>query len=584
MIVFDLETRGFTDEIILGGAFNGRKYTEFTTVKELLDFIVNKNTDLDEEIKIYSHNGGRFDNRILYRWFKEIGLKPYSFLNINGALLFQLEYKGVKMHFRDSFLLMDSSLASLSNAFRVKHRKNTEFDIKKWIATGCPITNDLKHYLKYDVLGLWEVMRKFQASVDVDIGLTMASTSFKDLLASDSGIGGSVEDVTTNYLKKEYEEDIRKAYRGGRSEVFIREAEDFYYYDVNSLYPYVMESREYPVGNYSKAAGKVAKKYFEIGKEGVSYARINAPENMHIPYLCIHINGKLCAPVGVFADWFTNFELRRAIELGYEVEVIEGYCYKSKAAIFKNFVEKHKDRKINARSPVEKYLAKKFLNTSYGKWGQTRTQTQLINDEEFYKAPAGVFVEQVADDLFSFKETSYKNRKINPIYAAYITAYARDVLYSGILSIGEENIIYCDTDSMMTKKPLDDSYIDDNLFGYWAREGKQKYQYGIFIAPKMYALLGYDYKVDRKLKGVPYSVVAGLSIQDYYNLLYTDKKIDVELTRVVGFMESLRRRDTRGKKSSISEITQTKTIKDTFDKREVMEDKINTKPLSINRQ
>lgn len=38
---------------------------------------------------------------------------------------------------------------------------------------------------------------------------------------------------------------IRRAYFGGRTYVFQPYGEDLYYYDVNSLYPYIM--KEYPM-------------------------------------------------------------------------------------------------------------------------------------------------------------------------------------------------------------------------------------------------------------------------------------------------------------------------------------------------
>jgi hypothetical protein len=579
-VVFDLETAGFSDKIILGGAYNGRDYIHFTRPIELLDFCIGEGL---QEVEVFAHNGGRFDNRILYRYlknYKDVRFKRY--MVINGGLIFDIEYQGCLISFKDSFLILDKSLSSLAKDFNVKHKKlNKEFDIQKWIGAGCLITDELKKYLRHDVLGLWEVLSKFESGLETELKLTMAGTAFNALLESEYQ-GEKIKDITKNYLKKEYEQDIRRAYRGGRTECFILEAQkDFYYYDVNSLYPSVMAKYDYPLGRYHKCSGRGAKLYFDINKEGVSLAKIKVPDGLIIPYLMVHIDKKMIGPGGAFEDWFTNFELREAKKLGYEVEILEGYYYEDSGTIFKKFVDHYKTAKEEAKNDGMRYLAKKFLNTSYGKWGQRREQTQILNVDDLYKVPDKIKDVEITEDLIIYKSERYTNRQINPVYAAYITAYARHELYKGMQAVGLENVVYCDTDSIMSYKKLPASMVDKSEFGKWSVEGAGQYQYGLFVAPKTYMILDTHYKITKKAKGIPYDKLKDISLEDFYKIHFQNKKVYINYKRIVGFLEKYKRIDTRNTEEQIFEIEVQKIIKDTYTKRAIHEDLIHTSPVIL---
>ena len=81
------------------------------------------------------------------------------------------------------------------------------------------------------------------------------------------------------------------------------------------------------------------------------------------------------------------------------------------------------------------------------------------------------------------KDSSYLPISL-PVSMA-ITAYARIRLYELKKVVGEENLLYSDTDSIFTTLPLPESYVGDEL-------GKVKLEYigeeGIFLAPKVYCI------------------------------------------------------------------------------------------------
>jgi hypothetical protein len=91
--------------------------------------------------------------------------------------------------------------------------------------------------------------------------------------------------------------------------------------------------------------------------------------------------------------------------------------------------------------------------------------------------------------------------------ASYITAKARANLVTLMYrALGCENVLYCDTDSIITYKQLDDRYTKpDGALGTMHLEGIIKE--ARFIAPKFYKVVYEDGKTHRKLKGVPSSVV-----------------------------------------------------------------------------
>ena len=51
----------------------------------------------------------------------------------------------------------------------------------------------------------------------------------------------------------------------------------------------------------------------------------------------------------------------------------------------------------------------------------------------------------------------------------------RIALYRMIEKIGYDNFVYCDTDSIISKVPFDNSEIDNAEYGKWKLEGQFKY-------------------------------------------------------------------------------------------------------------
>ncbi|GAJ13197.1 unnamed protein product, partial [marine sediment metagenome] len=165
----------------------------------------------------------------------------------------------------------------------------------------------------------------------------------------------------------------RSAYRGGRNECFqIGELPEQQYHllDINSQYPYVMKSFEYPTN--LKSTGKelsleqlraYLKTYSVIAE-----VLVDTPE----PCFAIKHSGKLLFPIGEFRATLTSAELRYGLFYGY-IKQVGNYALYEKGCIFEDYVKffygKRQEFSKNGNK-VYGYLCKLMLNSLYGKFGQ----------------------------------------------------------------------------------------------------------------------------------------------------------------------------------------------------------------------
>jgi hypothetical protein len=161
----------------------------------------------------------------------------------------------------------------------------------------------------------------------------------------------------------------------------------------------------------------------------------------------------------------------------YKIKVNKIDVYRA-SKIFKKYVDFWKEKKINAKNKTEKQFAKNMLNNLYGKFGQRFRDseifmlddlevgsTQVIEDGNFYDVDCfGFFA------LKTYIDKNDKSEYAFPAIAGSITSYARVELLKSIDMLGKENILYCDTDSIMTIKQLPLSFIHDKEFGKWKVE------------------------------------------------------------------------------------------------------------------
>jgi hypothetical protein len=235
--------------------------------------------------------------------------------------------------------------------------------------------------------------------------------------------------------KDTIKEKLRQAYRGGRCEALWRGTVfgRVRAYDVNSLYPYIMATREFPL-----VFGRLKhKSNINLDNEGV--AKVKIIQEAELPPLGVKRRVedgyvKLIFPAGTLVDWFTYPELRLLEDagIGKILRVYEAYETPYRGKIFTHFVET-----LYRKRREEKHLNdwyKLILNSPYGKFGEKVENVMYYIDDE---------------DLQRYTQTKFP-KHCNPLIAAYITAYARLRLWRLMKRVGFDKVLYCDTDSVFT--------------------------------------------------------------------------------------------------------------------------------------
>ena len=527
-------------------------------VSEFCEFLL-KNIKRYSQYRIYAHYGGGYDFQFLLEEFAKRNLKFNVLIQNSNIIYFSVEKGKRYLKFYDSFAILPVSLEDLTKSFKVEHEK-IALDRSRIYEIYKKDRQLVLKYIEHDVKGLYEVLQKFYQIIE-DLGgevkRTIASTAFR---------------ILRNYLERKQKippciKRFREAYYGGRVEVFIRYGRDLYYYDFNSLYPYVMAKYEYPVSPPIKEKPE----YFEDYECGIVLATVEV-KDCFIPPLPLKIENKLIFPVGRFTNWFVLPELKNALEkdLISDLKIHELYVFESEK-LFEEFVKDLYKRRMKAKEEGNKTLDlvfKLLLNSSYGKFGEKEEKEKIkkITEDEhdlLFKYPL------YNEEAGLIKVTQKANlRHINIPIASHITAYARIELFNKMYELLEKGykVYYCDTDSIITNAKLPSG----------KELGQLKLEYeieeGVFYAPKMYALKLKNGEEVVKSKGFPAKLV---TYQDVYNAVFNNEKFVKKFEKFGKLKESLRRFD---KFYSLFEME--KGIRSDYDKRIVI-DGINTRPIKI---
>ena len=315
-----------------------------------------------------------------------------------------------------------------------------------------------------------------------------------------------------NYFKPRQAVDkfISKAYAGGRVEVFqANEFEKVNVYDINSLYPSVMLEKM-PI-NTPKKAYK-----FHEDRIGVYHVKFNQ-FNKKIPaVLWAKSSGFSLEFIYKGEGYFFSNEIEKAIKVGTDIEIIDGYVWTKSKAIFKDFINYFYNLRQENKNNVLNYICKIILNSLYGKFGQREEKSRLIfipSHKKLIKMlKSKKYHISIYDDkigLYQITESQNINHRL--IYlSAYITSLARVKLYQSI----DKDTIYCDTDSIHTSHFFNGK-ISDKL-GDWKLEATGK---GIYVARK-----GYMIGESVKFKGMKTVDKLGagnklLNFEDYQQIL-----------------------------------------------------------------
>jgi hypothetical protein len=273
------------------------------------------------------------------------------------------------------------------------------------------------------------------------------------------------------HIEKEAIAAERLAYHGGRAECFKlgKLQGEFHMFDVNSMYPYQMSRWDYPV----KLLGKTTSKIFDFERYCyVSKVRVNTGKENVFPLKLD--NKKLVFPRGTFDTYLTTRELEYALKNSMVKKVYFSFVYR-KANIFTEYVKFFYDIKQRYGKKGNgsfQYVAKLFLNTLYGKFGQRNNfympnKMLLPFDGYFYDTATKQMYRRI--NGMSEKYVGWREGFDSFVaIPAHITADARMYLWEMIKN--NKRVVYCDTDSIITARPVKTS----EKLGGWSLKKKAK--------------------------------------------------------------------------------------------------------------
>lgn len=434
----------------------------------------------------------------------------------------------IEINFFDTLKIVPYTLQKCCDAFLDLQLPKDGLDYEKIRNIDDELTFEEKVYIYNDVFGLSELVKKLIINgFDVDgkhiqyTKITNSSQSlsdYKDTLLEDYlEEQNSFEDeeflheidsklYNTKFFNIEDKEQmkdllfknvfppqnyfidkfIRLSYYGGLSTVHFDNVEKFSKYndkigqvfDVNSLYPYIMQDRLLPYGNpqhNKKPYKKMNKKYKEnyplyiqeitiydmkIKRGKMPFVQVKMDKNFNGREVIkenINLYGEkqpiklvLCNPL--IELLFENYNVN-SYKLGQHL------AFRGTHNLFKNYL--HFWGEIKKRSKgANREIAKLRQNALYGKFGicgDTEKIEIVIEDNKF--KVNNTHEEIISDNIYV-------------AMSSFITSYAKHYLVSAI-NQNYQNFLYCDTDSLHLFGKVEDVkglLIDDKIYGAWKHE------------------------------------------------------------------------------------------------------------------
>jgi hypothetical protein len=369
-----------------------------------------------------------------------------------------------------------------------------------------------------------EVNKEFQIDINTRYILSTPSIAFKIFKKLFAKQYKTIPTLT--YKVDSY---IRKSFIGGRNEVYKPAyLRDNFYYDVNSLYPFIMKTKKFPIGKpqYTKedAFSKDAAGAYDITDlHGFLDVLVGInKENDVLPVLPYRLENLtpsnsaalgIIYPLGVFRGVYFSEELKYAVENGYKIlKIFSGYLYKEISFVFTDFVTLLYEKRIKSNSLLLTSFYKKLLNSMYGRFALS------------FEDLSGTALNEIDPSLILSKDPmfislTFKRRYNNIAIASAIASYSRIYMHQTIIT-NELNVLYLDTDGIFVAKPLPNHLLSESKeLGKFRLISQNTEAY--FIANKFYIYKPLDQAYKAVFRGVPLNV----TISDHSEFLETYKKV-----------------------------------------------------------
>lgn len=484
---------------------------------------------------VYAHNASNFDNIILMESLRTEGITIEGGREGNQIVKLAIIYKRHKIIIKDSYKILPSSLKELSIAYGESKGIFPHSFIKKdlvnyegpkpgieyyegitqtkyeQIAEKIKIKEEAEKYVMQDCKILYNIIEQYRTTIyekfkiDIIRRDTIAGVAYKIWTTTMKNHEEIIRISTTSEMGR----DIRQAYYGGISEVNIpslgiditnKQSDKVvgYYYDVNSLYPFIMREKLLPIGAPMRIYEDKLEEIF-----GYCKAEIEAPE-LAVLLLPIKINGTIKVPTGTWTGWYFSEELKYAKQLGYKIKILEAYNFEKKRIIFKEYIDELYKMKSETTNKSTRIITKLLLNSLYGIMGYKGKKTLPIKLE----------TNQISTTFDPEKE-NYLELSTNIAIAAAITSYARIYMYKY-----RKIAYYSDTDSIIVKDKLPETDVSNTEIGKFKLE--LEILNSVHITNKTYGIKGSNNQMRIVTAGIPKGLV---NYDELYEIWIKNKEI-----------------------------------------------------------
>ncbi len=560
--VCDIESLRWIEMLVIG--FYGKLQTDdgkivfedeqyFENMFEFCDYCFESRQPFDQ---IFAHFGGKFDFQFIMKDFYSMRdkyhmdgmiprgsgllcftvstfdvhdkmpeeIKEKDFLGKTASGKFKIRKRSIK--FKDSSAILPFGLGTLTKNFGVEHTKgHIDFDAlnakykgfninqARTMMKGCEDWNVMMKYLSHDLKGLFEVLHQyFNQPMIAQAGpaYTTASQAMK--------VYQNFLEQKISSLSSDDDEFCRDGYFGGRTEIFkpffqaSEKHKTLITYDVNSLYPYIMKTLEFPVRVDQREVTKI-----NFSRMGIYDVTVGVPACYIPPLGVFYRNGnynRYIFPVGEFRGKWTSLELEHAVSVGCKImKVHNGTTFKSGGKIFEHYIETlYNLRKKAAKGSVDDITYKLLMNSLYGRFGLNINREQLIFDDGVSPGiPHMSLSDPSGEELVRILKLpkTLENSFVNVAIAAWVTSGARVHMHKQYMQ-AEHQIYYTDTDSLMTTHKF-----SSNEKELGALKKEMESTRACFLLPKTYMMETVEGISKTVMKGFDRKKIAHFKLEDF---------------------------------------------------------------------
>jgi len=386
--------------------------------------------------------------------------------------------KAKNIIFLSSTNFYKQSLKKLGEIFTMKKMDSPDFE-------SCT-DSELMPYCKRDTEVLAHIIKEHLRFIkDNDLGC------FKPTIAGQAFTTFRHRFMKHKLLVHNYEDIIKlemESYRGGRCEVFkMGKHENIFCLDINSMYPFVMKTKEYPTKLlYSNPLTFQSISDMKDSIDNGRFVIAKCDINLTKPVIACK-RDKLFFPIGNVTQTITSPEIEYLFEHPEcgKIRKIHALVAYEKANIFSEYVDYFYTLRKNTKNQAYETMSKLMLNSLYGKFGQhISTVPELVEDEKEIKMYSSMMDKLNTNEIYTeisskyvrLGDSIYKITKNEseissdsiPAIASTVTSYSRILLYELMIAAKFENLLYCDTDSLFVNQAGYDNltpYISPNELG-----------------------------------------------------------------------------------------------------------------------